>query len=176
MSKPAKENEHLTGKGFTSQSHALIPKIEEVDRYLRSPDRAQHSIYEVHPEVSFAAMKAQRGMPGDLKRLPIGHEMRHPKKTLAGVVERRALLREFFLNRFDELEGEAPKHDFGRHAALDDFYDALACLWTARRIQKGTEGPARALCGVKDLRNLDIRKLSESAPKGADGLPMRIVY
>ena len=151
------------GKGLSRQSWALVPKIAEVASYLEANPGSP--VYEVHPEVSFAAMKANGGAI-DPKR----HPMQFHKATAGGSIERRELLTRVFEGSFQKLEGQLPKL-VGKHAALDDFYDALACLWTARRIQKGTEGPARALCGVKDLR-----KLSDSAPKGADGLPMRIVY
>ena len=156
--------------GLSKQSYNLVPKIAEVARYVDTHRKEGRRIYEAHPEVSFAAMKANGGMI-DPKR----HPMQFHKATAGGSIERRELFTRVFEGSFQKLEGQLPEL-VGKLAALDDFYDALACLWTARRIQKGTEGPARALCGVKDLRNLDIRKLSESAPKGADGLPMRIVY
>ncbi len=173
-----KLNEELTGteeakgKGLSRQSYALVPKIAEVRGYLLGrPSDERDCVHEVHPEVSFAAMNAQRGSPSRPICLSKGHEMRHPKKTLAGLVERREILKEFFGTRFEELEAKAAEFDPDGRAALDDFYDALACLWTARRIQKGPDGPARALCGIQD-----IHPLSDGAPSGANDLPMRIVY
>ena len=166
-----KLNEELTGteeakgKGLSRQSWALVPKIAEVRDYLTTHPEEQGCVHEVHPEVSFAAMNAQNG--GGRPFAP----MRHPKAKAGGSVERRALLRRIFEDRFEELEGKAPECDFGKRAALDDLYDALACLWTARRIQKGPDGPARALCGIQD-----IHPLSDGAPSGANDLPMRIVY
>ena len=136
-----------------------------MDGYLRSPIGALKPIYEVHPEVSFAAMNACEN-DGACQFNP----MEWHKATFGGSVERRALLRHVFGNDLEELEATAAKL-VGKRAALDDFYDALACLWTARRIQKGPDGPARALCGIQD-----IHPLSDGAPSGANDLPMRIVY
>ena len=152
------EGNEKNGKGLSRQSWALVPKIAEVARYL---DGQAGGVHEVHPEVSFAAMNVQRGSPSKPLCLSKGHEMRHPKKTLAGLVERRVLLKhkEVFENRFEELEARAAEFDPAGRAALDDFYDALACLWTARRIRERT---ALALPG----RN----------PVGSMSLPMRIVY
>ena len=144
------------------------PKIAEVAGYLKA--NPLNRVYEAHPEVCFAAMKANGGMI-DPKR----HPMRFHKATAGGSIERREMLTQVFKDSFERLEDQLPKL-IGKHAALDDFYDALACLWTARSIQKGPDGPARALCGIDNIRKLDIRKLSGGAPTGADGLPMRIVY
>ncbi len=146
-------NEKLTGKGLSRQSWALVPKIAEIRDYLTTHPERQGCVHEVHPEVSFASMNAQSG--GGRPFAP----MRHPKAKAGGSVERRALLRRIFEDPFEELEAKAPECDFGKRAALDDFYDALACLWTARRIR---EKKARALPGC--------------TPVGSMSLPMRIVY
>ena len=155
------------GKGLSRQSWALVPKIAEVRDYLTTHLEEQGCVHEAHPEVSFAAMNAlvhDRNCRFDPVR---------SKATAAGLVERRVLLKhkEVFGNRFKVLEARAAEFDPDGRAALDDFYDALACLWTARRIQKGPDGPARALCRMQD-----IRALSDGAPSGANDLPMRIVY
>ena len=146
-------NKKLTAKGLSKQSCALIPKIAEVENYIQDPDGASHPIYEVHPEVSFAAMKVNGGMI-DPKR----HPMQFHKATAGGSIERRELLTRVFKGSFEKLESQMPEL-VGKRAALDDFYDALACLWTARRIHenrlgKGTFG---------------------SLPEGASDAP-RIVY
>ena len=169
-----RENKKLTGsgrekdgKGLTKQTWALVPKIAEVASYLEGSPGSP--VYEVHPEVCFAAMKSlEKG--GDP---PPFSPMRFSKATAAGLLERRALLNsnKAFGNGLEILERTVAEADPDGRAALDDFYDALACLWTARRIQKEPDGPARALCGVDG-----VRKLSDSAPKDANGLPMRIVY
>jgi len=160
-----KRSKELTDKGLTQQTWNLVPKIAEVDDCRRDRDGAPDILHEAHPEVSFAAMNA-----GDRGFAP----MRHYKASMQGLLERRNILAREFGEALAKLETKAP--DCKGDAAPDDFYDALACLWTARRIEKEPDGPARALCRVDEARKLDIRKLSESAPKGADDLPMRIVY
>ena len=158
-------NKKLTGKGLSQQSWSIVPKISELDCYLAGHVGERGRIHEAHPEVSFAAMNACEN-DGACRFNP----MEWHKATFGGSVERRALLRRVFGNDLEELEAAAAKL-VGKGAALDDFYDALACLWTARRIQKGPDGPARALCRMQD-----IRALPDGAPSGANGLPMRIVY
>ena len=148
------EGNEKDGKGLSRQSWALVPKIAEVDDYLRSPIGALKPIYEVHPEVSFAAMNACEN-DGACQFNP----MEWHKATFGGSAERRALLRHVFGNDLEELEATAAKL-VGKRAALDDFYDALACLWTARRIYKET-------CGYLP---------KAGGPYDAKGLPMRIVY
>ena len=75
-----------------------------------------------------------------------------------GLIERRDLLAgEFGKTGFDALEAKARCCE--GDAAPDDFYDALACLWTARRIYKK-----------------ECSALPSNARCDANGLPMRIVY
>jgi predicted RNase H-like nuclease len=106
-------NQKAAGTGISRQAYALRHKIREVDEWA---DRSAHCVVEVHPEVSFAAM---RGTP-----------LTAPKKSWAGMIERRRLLREHGIVVPDEL-GTA-----GR-AAVDDVLDAAAVAWTARRIAAG---------------------------------------
>lgn len=60
--------------------------------------------------------------------------MRHPKKTGFGFVERLALVQAAFGAAAEEI-----RKKISRNAASDDdILDALAALWTARRIHSGT--------------------------------------
>lgn len=61
-----------TGTGISQQAYAIRTKIREVERWLQS---CELPVYEVHPEVSFAIL--------------LDGPARAPKKTWAGVVERR---------------------------------------------------------------------------------------
>ena len=67
-------NREATGVGLSIQAFRLVPKILEVDAYVRSPRSCR--IVEVHPEVSFAAMDAGSVVPA--------------KRTAAGIESRRA--------------------------------------------------------------------------------------
>ncbi|WNM23531.1 DUF429 domain-containing protein [Demequina capsici] len=103
------------GTSLSKQAWAIGDKILEVDQFART---AAMTVREGHPEVSFRAMSAA----------PIEHY----KKTLAGAALRASL-----------LEGEGldlgTGHDVlrTRGVDLDDFLDAGAMAWTARRVEQG---------------------------------------
>ena len=141
-------------KGLSKQSFYLVPKIVEVARYLEANPKRRSRVHEAHPEVSFAAMNHHEHGVDD----PSFSPMQFYKATAGGSIERRALLREVFGDGFERVERQMPEL-VGKRAGLDDFYDALACLWTARRVH-------RQGCST----------LPENAPCDADALPMRIVY
>lgn len=100
----------LTGSGLSVQAWGLRRKIAEADRFRR---RAALPLYEVHPELSFAALA---GAP-----LPDG------KHTPAGRVIRRELLAQAGISLPEPVAG----------AAEDDLLDAAAVAWSARRIAAG---------------------------------------
>jgi predicted RNase H-like nuclease len=98
--------------GISQQAYALRGKILEVDELARPGDR----LYEVHPEVSFQAMK--------------GAALSHGKKSWNGFAERRRLL---------NAAGIELPHDplDLADASVDDVLDAAAAAWSARRIARG---------------------------------------
>ncbi len=104
----------LTGLGLSRQSFALVPKLREVDTWIR---RAPCPVYEVHPEVSFAIL--------------LGAPASTPKKSWAGMSERRRALELAGLS-LDQIDGEAAVR-----AAVDDVLDAAIAAWSARRISRG---------------------------------------
>lgn len=101
----------------TRQSCAISRKIHEVDELL-TPD-LQARVFEVHPEVSFAAM---RGAP-----------LINGKKKREGRAERLATL----VEHHPELAGRLDSKSVPARAAFDDVLDAYAALHTARRIAAG---------------------------------------
>jgi predicted RNase H-like nuclease len=116
----------LTGKGFSIQAWGLRRKIAEADGYRRraaAPSPVQPAgqaesstavqLYEVHPELSFAAMAGA----------PLGDS----KHTRPGLTTRRALLADEGINLPPRVAG----------AAEDDLLDAAAVAWSARRIAAG---------------------------------------
>ncbi len=109
-------NRHAAGTGISRQAYALRHKIREVDEWA---GRCERCVVEVHPEVSFAAMH--------------GAPLAAPKKSWAGMAERRRLLAAQAITVPDRL-GAA-----GR-AAVDDVLDAAAVAWTARRIARAEHG------------------------------------
>lgn len=107
------------GRGVTLQTFAILPKIREVDRVLRSQPKLHSRVYEVHPEVSFSRWA--------------GRPLRYSKRKLNGYMERRRLVDELFgPHLFDEL-----LTPLRRLIRRDDLADAFAALWTAKRIHSG---------------------------------------
>jgi predicted RNase H-like nuclease len=108
------------GKRLSKQSFAIMHRIREVDKALRGSATLASRVREIHPEVCFYFWNG-------------GRPMAHAKRTPEGVAERRALVEEHFGHVFDQLWGSVPRGV----AAEDDLLDALAALWTARRLASG---------------------------------------
>ena len=123
------------GIGIGAQAWGLSKKLREVDAAL-TPE-AQRTIYEVHPEVSFWAMNG---------KIP----MLHRKKSAEGATERvEALIQAGFPRKFVE------KIPAGMKVGRDDFLDACAATWTAKRI---VNHEARRFPSAieRDVRGLDM--------------------
>jgi threonine dehydratase len=109
-------------KAPSIQLYHILPRILEIDRMLRQDPALCERVFEVHPEVSFQVMNSCEPLP--------------PKKTKSrinplGTECRKDLLaREGFSPSFLSQE---PPHG----AARDDFFDACACAWSAKRILLG---------------------------------------
>jgi len=106
----------LTGKGFSAQAWGLRRKIIEADQFRRRTAAGPHEVrlYEVHPELSFAALA--------------GAPLPDTKHTPAGLAVRRDLLTRTGITLPPRVAG----------AAEDDLLDAVAVAWSARRIAAGT--------------------------------------
>jgi len=105
----------LTGQGFSAQAWGLRRKIAEADQFRRRsvPGPGEVSLYEVHPELAFAAMA--------------GAPRPDSKHTPAGLAVRRALLAAAGITLPPRFAG----------AAEDDLLDAAAVAWSARRVAAG---------------------------------------
>jgi predicted RNase H-like nuclease len=106
----------LTGKGFSAQAWGLRRKITEADQFRRRAAAGPHGVrlYEVHPELSFAALA--------------GAPLPDSKHTPAGLAVRRDLLARAGTTLPAKIAG----------AAEDDLLDAAAVAWSASRIAAGT--------------------------------------
>jgi predicted RNase H-like nuclease len=102
----------LFGRGISAQAYALRAKILEVDPVASADLR----LVEVHPEVSFCAMK--------------GRSLAFSKKSWNGQMERRDLIRSQGIDLPDRLENAGI-------VAADDLLDAAAAAWSAWRIHLG---------------------------------------
>ena len=102
----------LTGKGLSVQAWGLRRKITEADDYRRRAPASlpQVRLFEVHPELSFAALA--------------GAPLTDSKHTPAGLAIRRELLARAGIILPPRIAG----------AAENDLLDAAAVAWSARRI------------------------------------------
>lgn len=123
------------GIGIGAQAWGLAAKLKEADQVM-TPD-IQRTVREVHPEVSFWAMN--RHVP-----------MSYSKKLPEGVTERIECLVRGGLPR--EFVGPIPS---GLRVGRDDFLDACAAVWTARRIASGAAGRFPTFV-ERDQRGLDM--------------------
>lgn len=126
------------GRRITQQGFAIFGKIREVDECLGPTE--QGLVREAHPEVSFALLSGR------------GTGLSFKKKSAAGRKARQEILEAAFGASFDVAAEQAR---LGRdRVGKDDLLDALACLATARRIQRGT-----AIVIPADRVELDARSL-----------------
>ena len=109
-------NHSVTGRRIGVQAWGIVPKIREVDQFLRTTPEAKEKIREIHPEVLFCALNGRVAMT-------------YNKKRLEGFVERLQVLRRHFL-KCDELVMEALPRFSRDQVAKDDILDALAAAVT----------------------------------------------
>jgi predicted RNase H-like nuclease len=123
------------GVGIGAQAWGLAAKLREVDGAM-STER-QTVVFEVHPELCFWAMNGRQ-------------PMRYAKKTGAGENDRIARLVQSGMSKtfLEKVLGEL-------RSGRDDFIDACAAAWTARRV---FDGAAERLPSntVRDSRGLDM--------------------
>jgi predicted RNase H-like nuclease len=124
----------LQKRGISKQGFAIVPKVAQIDRLLQRHRNLRGRVYEVHPEVSFAAWNEHETLAAS-------------KHSEEGLAARRALAEAHF--------GSGVVQSVPKYAAENDVLDALAALWTAERILAGRArelGDARA-----DLTGLPMR-------------------
>ncbi len=137
----------ISGKGLSSQSFAIAPKIAEVDRELLISDRkAKPEVREVHPELCFWALNG-------------GQPMQSKKKGKEGEEERLSVLRKILSPvGLDDVYSDACSKFSGKNVAKDDILDALAAAVTAWK-------------GYGHLQTVP-----DDPPQDSKGLPMEMVY
>jgi predicted RNase H-like nuclease len=124
----------------SKQLFHIAPKIREVDECLRADLTLATRVFEVHPEVAFWRLNADRSLG-------------EPKKIKGRVHEPGLLLRRNLLIS-DGLNATAVNSTPPKGAGADDLLDALACAAIARRLHAGTalpfpDSPARDLYGLR---------------------------
>ena len=109
-------NLHATGRKLSRQCWGIVPKIGEVDRWLRQ-GRQRPVVRETHPEVAFWALNGQR-------------PVLESKKSASGLSARLELLSARFRGAracYAACDAEYRRKDVAR----DDIVDAMACAVTA---------------------------------------------
>lgn len=109
------------GRGFGTQSWAILPRIREWDDVLRANRARIPEVFEVHPEVSFWALN---------ENVSIGESKKHPK----GASNRLSLVSKVFGRM---CVSRAIKTAVSSGARTDDAVDAIVALWSAGRISRG---------------------------------------
>lgn len=99
----------VVAPSLSAQSFAIGKRILEVDGCL------EERVFEVHPEVSFAALA--------------GQSLQHPKRSWNGQHERRGLLARAGL--------ELPERIAAGEVPVDDVLDAAVAAWSAERKARG---------------------------------------
>ena len=118
----SRRRRRVEAKGVSIQTWAIVPKIREVDRFLRADKARRAVVREAHPEVCFFFLNDQRPMTS-------------PKRTADGRAQRIGALRSWCGDRIDHALQDRRKLG----CKPDDIVDAFAALWTAERIIHGTE-------------------------------------
>ena len=132
------KNQKITGRALSRQCWGIVPKIREVDEWLRSRDGDRHSIRlrESHPELVF------RGLAGG--------PMSANKKTREGFAERMTILQIFEPVAKTSIAAAYLAHG-GFEANRDDIVDAYALALCARHPDRWR--------GVPEVPSLDPKGL-----------------
>ena len=111
----------VDGRAINRETWNIIPKIREVDKFLRAHPEYRGMTHETHPELCFWRWNGSKGMS-------------HAKKTPMGRAEREELVVSVFGAGVEAAREGLPRGGW----AGDDLLDAFATLWTAIRILAGT--------------------------------------
>ena len=127
-------NQKRTGKKISKQAWNIVPKIQEVDTFIRANPAAQKKLRESHPEVCFTMLNG--GVP-----------MSHSKKAPMGFLDRLQLIQRYDANAETWLRKIADEYP-QKEVATDDVVDAMILAITAA-------GGARKLRTLPEKPDLD---------------------
>ncbi|HUI69991.1 MAG TPA: DUF429 domain-containing protein [Spirochaetia bacterium] len=132
----------IDGRKLSRQTWNILPKIKEVDAFLKAHPELREVLWESHPELCFW-------------RLNGCVPLKHSKRTAQGRAERERLVTSYFGQEY-LLTRSALLGDSQRPSgwASDDLLDAFAVLWTAGRKARGVavgvpENPPRDRTGLR---------------------------
>jgi predicted RNase H-like nuclease len=109
-------NYKYTGRKLSKQSYSIIPKIKDVDDFVRTIGQS-YRIREFHPELCFLALN---------DFIPL----KYSKNKKEGQIEREKILSKYFKS-VSEIISQASKHFLRRQVAIDDIVDAIVGALTA---------------------------------------------
>jgi predicted RNase H-like nuclease len=122
------ENRAKTARGLSKQSWALVPKIRQLDNYLRQQSANGPVVREVHPEVCFWGLA--------------GRPMQHPKHRPEGRAERLAVLADVIANAH-------PKSLLGEDDVLDALVAAVTALLSSENSKTLPQVPEQDAHGLR---------------------------
>lgn len=105
----SRRHREIDGRGFGSQSFAILPKIHEWDNLLQTDHQARALVREIHPEMSFSALNGGRGKG-----------LAYSKKTQDGAARRTDLLRSCHLAQVQRNADPVEPEDNGQYEQLLD--------------------------------------------------------
>jgi predicted RNase H-like nuclease len=129
--------EAADGRKLSRQAWAILPKIREVDTFLRTAPTLNLRVREVHPEVCFWAWNGSKAMA-------------NRKKSPSGRTERESLVKPLYGAAYAAAQSSLPRGQYGN----DDLLDAFAALWTGERLVAGKalvipDKPPVDSCGLR---------------------------
>jgi predicted RNase H-like nuclease len=129
--------EAADGRKLSQQAWSILPKIREVDKFLRADPTLNKWVREVHPELCFWAWNG-------------GKAMAQRKKSSSGRAEREALVKPLYGAAYAAARSSLRRGQYGN----DDLLGAFAALWTGERVVagKGIVVPAKPpvdSCGLR---------------------------
>lgn len=135
----AEKNERSCGKRISKQAWAIVPKIKEVNEFLRADLQRQQFIREIHPEVLFQALND-------------GQPLAAKKKVSQGRMERLDILerhlpgcREFF----EQTSRLYPRSDLQPDDILDAMVSAVVAVRYTDQLRTMPANPPTDSAGVR---------------------------
>lgn len=130
------KNRKLTGRALSRQTWGIVPKIREVDEYLRASASARGMLLESHPEVVFCGLA--------------GAPMSANKKTREGFAERMTILQIFEPDAKTWIASAFLAHG-GFDASRDDIVDAYVLALCAKHPGRWRMLPEQLVTDPKGL-------------------------
>ncbi len=134
----SEENRRQLGKGLSKQTWNIMPKIKQVDEFIRDMKPGK-KVREMHPEVAFWALNGKKVLS-------------HKKKQQAGLDERLDILARHYARARECFLSARAKY-LVKDVASDDILDAMVGAVTAMQFPRLASLPETPL---KDEENIPM--------------------